>query len=149
MSRRRAREITFHMIFENETSGISAFELIERDLKSGYCDSLADESAVYSKPVDDIQLEYVKKAVDGVISKREELEAFISKYSVGWDVSRISRVSRSLLKLSMYEVKYMGIPVGASVNEALELVKKYDNDEAVPFVNGVLASFIKNEIKHE
>ena len=49
----------------------------------------------------------------------------------------------------MYEIKYMGIPVGASVNEALELVKKYDSDEAVPFVNGVLAGFIKNEIKND
>ena len=52
------------------------------------------------------------------------------------------------MRLCMYEIKYLQIPVGAAINEALELVKKYDSDEAAPFVNGVLATFIKKEIEN-
>ena len=149
MSRRRARELSFHMIFENESSGISAREMTDRYFSDDYLSSLSEECSVFSKIIEDDQKEYLLKSVEGVIDKKEDLESYIDKYSVGWNVSRISTVSRSLIKLCMYEIKYMNIPVGASVNEALELVKKYDNGEAVPFVNGVLAGFIKNEINND
>jgi N utilization substance protein B len=65
---------------------------------------------------------------------------------VGWSVSRISRVAKCIIRLSMYEMLYLQIPVGASVNEALELCKQYDSPETAGFVNGVLASFIANEL---
>ncbi|MBQ7093606.1 MAG: transcription antitermination protein NusB, partial [Clostridia bacterium] len=71
---------------------------------------------------------------------------YIEKYAKGWNVGRISRISKAILRLSMYEILYMDIPVGASVNEALELAKKYDGEETVGFINGILSSFSKNEI---
>ena len=58
----------------------------------------------------------------------------------------ISRVTKAILRLSMYELLYLGIPVGASVNEALELAKRYDSEESASFVNGVIGAFVKQEL---
>jgi N utilization substance protein B len=76
-----------------------------------------------------------------------ELNEYIDRYAVGWSVGRMSRLTRCILRLCMYEMLYMDIPVGASVNEGLELAKKYDSDEAASFINGVLGGFVAGEIK--
>ena len=76
-----------------------------------------------------------------------ELDDYIEKYSKGWNIARISRISKCILRLSMYEVLYMGIPVGASVNEALELAKQYDSEEAAGFINGIMGAFVEKEVK--
>ena len=65
---------------------------------------------------------------------------------MGWSVSRISRMTKCILRMAMYEMLYLQIPVGASVNEALLLCKKYESDQAASFINGILASFIKKEL---
>ena len=148
MSRRNARELVLHMIFDNECSGNGAEAILARRLEAEYFATLASEDALYESGPADGQKEYINTAVNGVIGCAEELDSYICKYSSGWDISRISKVSKCILRLSMYEIKYMQIPVGASVNEAIELAKKYDSEEAAPFVNGVLATFVKKEIEN-
>ena len=148
MSRRNARELVLHMIFDNECSGNSAEAILARRLEADYYTTLASEDVLYESVPADGQKDYINTAVNGVIEYAEELDSYICKYSSGWDISRISKVSKCILRLSMYEIKYMQIPVGASVNEAIELAKKYDSEEAAPFINGVLATFIKKEIEN-
>ena len=148
MSRRNARELVLHMIFDNECSQNSAESILARRLEADYYTTLASEDELYKSVPSDGQKDYINTAVSGVIECAEELDAYICKYASGWDISRISKISKCILRLSMYEIKYMKIPVGASVNEAIELAKKYDSEEAAPFVNGVLATFIKKEIEN-
>ena len=146
MSRIAARELVLHFTFESEYTGNSGEEIMERSLNEERFATLKEEYALYEKLPAEAQDEYVKRATTGIISHMNELDGYIEKYAKGWNVGRISRISKAILRLSMYEILYMDIPVGASVNEALELAKKYDGEETVGFINGILSTFSKNEI---
>lgn len=146
MSRRNARELALHMIYAGEYSEKIPALFVKDSLSEEHFQSLAGEYELYQAAPAENQLEYPTRAVEGVLTHGPELDSYIEKYAVGWSVSRISRIAKCILRLSMYEMLYLQIPVGASVNEALELCKKYESDEAAAFVNGILASFIKKEL---
>ena len=88
---------------------------------------------------------YAQAAVMGIEAKKEEIDADIARFlKKGWTLSRISRTSLAVLRLAVYEIKYLdSIPEGVSVNEAVELAKKYTIDES-GFVNGILGAFIRS-----
>ncbi len=89
---------------------------------------------------------YLKTVFYGVINEAEKIDAAIAKYAVGWKLERISRVSLSIMRLCIYECKYLDdVPSAAAMNEAVELAKKYDTEQAPAFINGVLNSAIKGE----
>ena len=70
------------------------------------------------------------------------------KYAKGWRFERISLVAAAIMRVAMYEIMYMpDIPHGAAINEAVELTKRYDEPETVKFVNGILGSFLREEVK--
>ena len=124
MTRREAREAALCVLF--------AF---------GYTpDKTADELiAEYTAELDGAADKYVRAAVAGVTAGAEELDALITECAVGWAISRISRVSMAILRLACYEMLYLpDIPPRVSINEAIELSKKYDDEKAYSFVNGVL-----------
>ena len=80
--------------------------------------------------------------------KFAELDAYIEKYAKGWRFERISLVASAIMRLAMYEIMYMpDIPHGVAINEAVELTRKYDEPETAKFVNGILGSFLRQEIK--
>lgn len=89
---------------------------------------------------------YAQAVVMGIEAKQNEIDAEISKYlKKGWTISRISRPSLAILRLAVYEIKYLdSVPDGVSVNEAVELAKKYTIDES-GFVNGILGSYIRSK----
>lgn len=145
MNRRGARELVLHLIYAGEFSGKKGAELLEEITEENFR-SLQGEYELYAELPPDGQKEYIEQAVTGVMNHLFELDDYIEKYAKGWNIARISRVSKCILRLSMYEVLYMGIPVGASVNEALELAKKYDSEEAAGFINGIMGSFVKQEV---
>lgn len=92
------------------------------------------------------QLDYISEVVRGVGMHNAELDEYIERYSDKWDFDRISRTALAIMKTAMYEVLYMpDIPNGVSINEAVELAKKYEEPEVVPFVNGILGAFVKGE----
>ena len=132
MNRRQAREAAFTLLFETEFHQGEAKE------------------AIFALSVENREIaedEYVKNAYFGVYSHLEEIDALISKHAKGWKVSRISRVSRSILRLAVFEMLHLdNVPTSVSINEAVELSKKFDEESARPFVNGVLNS-VKNEIE--
>ena len=146
MNRREARELVLHLLFAGEYTGNGGAQLLE-DVNEENFQSLESEYDLYKKMPSENQQEYIQHAVTGVMEHLYELDDYIEKYSKGWNIARISRISKCILRLSMYEVLYMGIPVGASVNEALELAKQYDSEEAAGFINGIMGAFVDKEVK--
>lgn len=130
MTRRREREEAFFMLFEADFSPCKATEEIYADAKD-------------AREVEDS--EYIRTVLDGVRAHREELDMLIDPHLHGWKRSRLSGVARTVILLSAYEMLYMpDIPTHVSLNEAVELMKKYDDDKARVFVNGVLNSFSRD-----
>jgi N utilization substance protein B len=92
---------------------------------------------------------YVRSAYFGVYEHVEELNELINKHAHGWKTTRISRVSRSILRLAVYEMLYCeDIPASVSLNEAIELAKKFEDEKARSFINGILNG-IKTELGKE
>lgn len=88
---------------------------------------------------------YAQAVVTAIDSLQVEIDEIISKYlKKGWSISRISRPSLAILRLAVYEIKYLdSVPQSVSINEAVELSKKYSIDES-KFVNGVLGAFVRD-----
>lgn len=88
---------------------------------------------------------YIREVVEGVLAHYDELSEIISRnLAKGWTIERISKPSRAILMLAVYEIKYVeDVPERVAVNEAVELAKLYDEPQAAPFVNGVLAGVIR------
>lgn len=93
---------------------------------------------------------YAQAVVSGLQSKREDIDSEISKYlKKGWTLSRISKASLAILRLAIYEMKYVdSVPYSVSINEAVELAKKYTIDES-RFVNGILGAFARDNSEDE
>ncbi len=90
-------------------------------------------------------LGYITEVVNGVAEHEEELIDIISRHiKKGWTYQRISKAAKCILKLAVYEIKYVDdVPEKVAVNEAVELAKKYGDDSDPAFINGLLASFLK------
>ena len=124
MNRKTARENAFILLFEKEIKTEETFE--EIFLKA---------TEVRELEVD----EYVKKVFFGNAENEKLIEMKIDECLVGWKKERVSYVAKAVIKLAAYELMFMeDIPVKVSINEAIELSKKYDDDKAYVFVNGVL-----------
>lgn len=83
---------------------------------------------------------YIEGVVSGVHEHAEEIDEEIAACLKGWRLERLSRVDLAVLRLSVYEMKYGGIPVAVSINEAVELARKYSSEQSCPFINGVLGT---------
>lgn len=89
-------------------------------------------------------IEYIKDAVLGIEKNKEEIILNIEKnLKSDWKIERISKIDLVILKLAIYEIKYKELPYKVGINEAVELAKKYGEDTSKNFVNGVLASIVK------
>lgn len=126
MTRRESREQAFILLFEKTfQQEVSMDELINSSIENGYIkdDEFADRLAALSW------------------EKHEVLDNMISKFLTGWKLNRLSRVCISVLRLAVCEIMfYDDIPVKVSINEAVELCKKYASDDERAFVNGLLRS---------
>ncbi len=134
MNRREAREEAFKLVFQ-----ITA----QRDCYPEVVDRFAEENAALKK-TDKKQFKYIVSAANSVFEKVEELDGIIAEnLSKDWKVERLSKVSLAILRLAVYEIRYVeDIPNTVSVNEAVELAKVYDTDDAPAFINGVLAGVL-------
>lgn len=133
MTRREARDAVFTLLYEYE---------FQREL---------DPEEVFTVSVEnrDIAVEadsYIRIAFFGVCAHRDELDARIAAHSGSWKPERMSRISRTVLRLAAYELAYMPeIPRNVVLNEAVELSKRYEGDRAPAFVNGILNAIAKAE----
>ena len=145
MTRGNARELAVHLIYGRVFTGEEPEQVVSTRLDKEYYDKLAGENDVYMERPSRAQLRYIDSVVAGVANREEELNAQISKFSIGWDISRISRLTRAMLQLAIYEILYVeDVPTGAAISEAVRIAKKYDGDDTVSFVNGILGSFARS-----
>ena len=145
MTRGNARELAVHLIYGRAFTGEEPEQVISTRMEKEYYAQLGEENEVYSERPSRAQLRYIDTVVTGVANREEELDEQIQKYSIGWDISRISKLARCILRLAIYEIQYVDdVPVGVAVSEAVRIAKKYNSDETSAFVNGILGSFIRS-----
>ena len=130
ITRQEARDLLFGLLFETE-------------FRSG------DEPAtIYELACEDREIpndKYIRETFFGIIFKSDILDAVISKYSKGWRADRLSKVSRTVIRIAAYEILYVAdIPANVSISQAVELSLKYGEDKAKQFVNGVLSGLNKD-----
>lgn len=131
MGRRELREHIFKLLFRvefNEKEDMAEQEKLFFD----------DEN------IEDEQDEqYILKKYEDIASRLSTIDEMINKEAKGWDTSRMGKVDLTLIRLAIYEIKYDDeIPTGVAINEAVELAKKFGQDNSSGFVNGVLAKFV-------
>lgn len=144
MTRANARELAVHLIYGRNFTGEEPQQVIATRLDKGYYGELCADNAVYSERPNKAQMAYIDQVVTGVANREDELNAYIQKYSIGWDVSRISRLARSVMQLAIFEILYMDdVPTGVAIAEAVRIIKLYDGEDAGAFVNGLLGSFAR------
>ena len=146
MVRNTAREIAVHLAYELSFTDKTAEELVaERLSRDGFAE-LSGEDELYSEAPNAKQADYIRRLVRGVADHAPELDGYIAKYAKGWNFARIPLVASAIMRVAMYEILYMpDIPHGASINEAVEIAKKYETPETVKFINGILGTFVRRE----
>jgi len=131
MNRTRAREISFSLIF--------ALDFQQEDIY----DRLSEMKEDWEEENQD-QIPFIEETVSAVYQNLEKLDTAISTHlKTGWSIARISKVSLAVLRLAVYEITMTDMPDKAAVNEAINLMKKYDDPVMASFVNGVLASVLR------
>lgn len=136
MSRNKARVLAMQALFQLDKGG----EGVHLVLDCGY------EDEVY----EDNDKAYLDHLVEEVIRNKERIDAYISKYSIDWDIGRLGKVERSILRLSIGEMLFIDdVPVSVSINEAVRMAKKYGADNASRFLNGILGKFVREELKDQ
>lgn len=144
MTRGNARELAVHLIYGRGFTGEEPEKVVNTRLNKNYYKQLSEENDVYSERPSRAQLGYIDGVVSGVANREDDLNAEIQKYSIGWDISRISKLARAVLQLAMYEILYVDdIPTGVAISEAVRIAKKYDGDDTGSFVNGILGAFAR------
>ena len=144
MTRANARELAVHLIYAREFTDEEPNQVIAARLDKAYYALLADDNDVYAERPSKGQVAYIDTVVFGVANRIEELNSCIQKHAIGWDVSRISRLSRAIMQLAIFEIQNMDdVPTGVAISEAVRLAKMYDGDEAGAFVNGILGAFAR------
>ena len=145
MTRANARELAVHLIYSQSFTGDEPDEVVSLRLDKEYYKKLSSENEVYGERPSRAQLSYIDGVVSGVANRVDELNAEIQKYSIGWDVSRISRLTRCVMQLAIYEIQNVSdVPTGVAISEAVRLAKKYDGDDTGAFVNGILGSYARS-----
>ncbi len=130
MSRSTAREHLFQLTFE---------QLFSEDKND-----VTLEAYLMDASLTDSDKQYVRKAYDGIYTHLDELKGIVAKYSNGFNIDRIYKPDLAAMIVSVYEMKYVPeVPAAVSINEAVELVKKYSTEKSKSYVNGVLASVNK------
>lgn len=128
MTRKQAREEAFILVFEKEFNDNGIEDILEAAAEAR--DLVPDD--------------YINAVFRGVYEHLEELDSLISESSVGWNIKRISKTALCIMRLAIFEMKYLDdIPVSVSINEAVELCKKYATENDASFVNGILSTVAK------
>ena len=150
MTRANARELAVHLIYGRNFTGEEPEIVVETRLAKDYYAKLAQENQVYEERPTRTQRAYIDQVVAGVANREEELNEKIQKYSIGWDITRISRLARTVMQLAIFEILYIDdVPTGVAISEAVRIAKMYDGDDTGAFVNGILGAFARDMTSEE
>ncbi len=127
MGRRTARKHTFFIVYQFEFHKDNNFMQI--------CENyIEDEPNIPKKEID-----FIKQQACGVLEKLSEIDELIKTHSISWELERISKVDLAIMRLAIFEMIFSkDIPVGVSINEAVEIAKVFGDDESPAFINGIL-----------
>ncbi|HAK43288.1 MAG TPA: transcription antitermination factor NusB [Clostridium sp.] len=132
MNRRKSREIATRLLFEMSIN------------KESYVDIIENFRENTEEKIEDIDFEYVIRVLKGVSENEAYINETISKYLVKWKLERLPKMNLAILKMASYEILFEeDIPNKVTINEAIELAKRYGDDNAPSFINGVLNNLIK------
>lgn len=130
MSRRVAREIAFKILFQTDIGRNPWQEVLTRTMNEL---NLPEKSK-----------NFLEVLVKGTVKNLKEIDSEIMKYAQDWKLERMANTDRNILRMAIYEIRFMeDIPPGVTVNEAVELAKKYGDEESGKFVNGILGNVVR------
>lgn len=141
MNRRKSRELAMKLLFQMTVNKEDYKEVI-KNLQENIEQDVRDEEDIDLK---DIDMEYITRVLKGVEENREIIDGEIEKHLLKWKLNRLSKIDLTIMRVCTYEMLFeVDIPNSASLNEALELAKKYSDEKSVSFINGVLDKIIKS-----
>ncbi|HEY8421252.1 MAG TPA: transcription antitermination factor NusB [Thermoclostridium sp.] len=130
MSRRITRESAMKLLYQ--------FQLRDDDIEE-QISLFLDET----EGLENLDKEFFLDVIHGVINNKEEIDGLIQTHSKGWKLERMPKVDLAIMRLAVYELKYRkDIPMNVSINEAVELAKKYGGEQSKNFINGVLGKIV-------
>ncbi len=142
MKRRLAREIIVQSLYQMEMNDVDSAEAVEMLLEEA-----SEENETERVITDEIQLKhYVVEHVNGVWEHKVAIDDILEHYLKGWQMSRLSRVDRQILRLATFEMIFAednDVPAKVAVNEAIDLAKHFGTEDSGKFVNGVLGKMIQ------
>jgi len=131
MSRHLSRELAFKILFQADV-GRNPWQQVLTDTLNEY--KLPENSRLF-----------LEQLVKGTVQYLKEIDIEITKYSEDWKLERMANTDRNILRMAFYEIKYLDdIPPGVTINEAVELAKKYGDEESGKFINGILGNLARN-----
>ncbi|ERI91332.1 transcription antitermination factor NusB [Clostridiales bacterium oral taxon 876 str. F0540] len=135
MNRRKSREIAMKLLFEMYIK------------KESYNDIFENFKENTDMDLNDVDMDYIFRVLKGVEENQKTIDDKIEKNLINWKLNRVSKIDLAILRTSTYEIFYENdIPDKVSVNEGIELAKKYSDEKSFQFINGVLGNMIKNNI---
>ena len=133
MNRSKARDLAFKLLYQIE---------IQKELNNEDIELFFENNDINSEEAKG----YIKDIVNGINLNSKDIIELISKnLKDDWNIERVSKVNLALLKLAIYEIKYSKLPYKVVINEVVELAKTYGEETSKTFVNGILASVVKED----
>ncbi|MGF7057008.1 transcription antitermination factor NusB [Brassicibacter mesophilus] len=131
MGRKFARESAMKLLFQMEANN---------DFTENIVDLFMANNELNGEDKD-----YIFKTVNKIVQNKEEIDRNIEKYSQGWRLNRMPKVDLAVLRIAVFEIMYEEeIPIEVSINEAIDIVKKYSTSESSKFVNGLLGGLVRD-----
>lgn len=150
--RTRSRELALHLLYQLDLGG-QPFDKVWEDFWESRSDlALTDgEKEALDRDKKDPEVRaYARRLVEGVLASYESVDKSIERCADNWELGRMAYLDRNLLRLAAYEMLHVTeVPLKVSINEAVELAKRYGEDDSSKFVNGVLDRLAKTECKSE
>lgn len=132
MARKSAREAAMCLLYQR---------IFTEDYNIEELKNMVDNQLV----LDERDISYIDDILTGSSNHMDKIDNIIRENSKGWKFERISKVDLSILRLALYEILFRDdIPESVSINEAIELAKKYGGEKTSSFINGILGSFVRN-----
>ena len=133
MQRSAMRELAFKLVYELE---------VQKESEDDQFEIFVENNEIMDEKV----INYLKDIKEGIKTNCDEINTLISNnLKDNWSLNRISKINLSLIKLAIYEMVYKGLPYKVAINEVVELAKKYADESAPVFINGILASVVKEK----
>ncbi|NLW22407.1 MAG: transcription antitermination factor NusB [Tissierellia bacterium] len=135
MGRRYARESTMKLLYQMEMNSDFSQDIINLFFENN--------------SFDEGEKKYIEESIHTIVENIEEIDSHIQENIRGWDLHRLTKIDLCTLRIALYEMIYReDIPIEVSINEAIEIAKKYSTEESAKFINGVLGGFVRRRGKN-